>query len=64
VWGGERGCCGGVPEARNKKKKGMQQGLVQGRQEILCKMLENGLAPEQVADITGVGMDEIQNMME
>ena len=42
----------------------MQQGLVQGRQEILRKMLENGLAPEQVADITGVGMDEIQNMME
>ena len=49
---------------RQGMQQGMQQGLVQGRQEILRKMLENGLAPEQVADITGVGMDEIQNMME
>lgn len=28
---------------------GMQQGLVQGRHELLIKMLENGLDPVQVA---------------
>ena len=44
-------------------ERGMQQGVVQGRREILRRMLENGLAPEQVADLTGVAMAEIQNMM-
>lgn len=43
---------------------GMQQGLVQGRHELLIKMLENGLDPVQVADLTGVGLAEIQGVAE
>ena len=41
-------------------QQGLQQGLAQGRRELLRKMLENGIAPEQVAHLTGIGLDEIQ----
>ena len=44
-------------------KRGLQQGLAQGRSELIRRMLENGLAPERVADITGIGLDEIQGMV-
>ena len=48
---------------RQGMQQGMQQGVVQGRREILRKMLENGLAPEQVADLTGVGVEDILDMV-
>ena len=44
-------------------QQGLQQGLAQGRSELIRRMLENGLAPERVADITGIGLDEIQGMV-
>ena len=44
-------------------ERGKQQGLVQGRRELLLKMLESGLDPAQMADITGIGLDEIQEMV-
>ncbi len=44
-------------------QQGLQQGLAQGRSELIHRMLENGLAPERVADITGIGLDEIQGMV-
>ena len=43
-------------------EQGVQQGLAQGRRELIRRMLENGLAPEQVAELTGIGLDEIQGM--
>lgn len=45
-------------------QQGMQQGLVQGRRELLSRMLESGLDPAQVADLTGVGLDEIRSLCE
>ena len=44
-------------------EQGVRQGLVQGRCELIRRMLENGLAPEQVAELTGVGLNEIQGMV-
>ena len=41
---------------------GIEQGIVRGRRELVQRMLENGLAPEQVANLTGVGLNEIQEM--
>ena len=45
-------------------QQGMQWGMQQGRHELLIKMLENGLDPVQVADLTGVGLAEIQGVAE
>ena len=49
-------------------KQGMQQGLQQGirqeRQDIVFRMLEKGMDPEMIADLTGMNIEEIQKMEE
>ena len=45
-------------------QQGIQKGIQQERRELIDRMLKNGLAPAQVADLTGVSLDEIQEIGE
>ena len=59
----------GLQEGREQgMKQGMQQGLQQGirqeRQDIVFRMLEKGMDPEMIADLTGMNIEEIQKLEE
>ena len=45
-------------------KQGMQQGIRQERQDIVFRMLEKGMDPEMIADLTGMNIEEIQKLEE
>ena len=71
--GMEKGMEKGLQEGREQgMKQGMQQGLQQGmqqgirqeRQDIVFRMLEKGMDPEMIADLTGMNIEEIQKMEE
>lgn len=48
-------------EARGRKE-GRQEGKKEGMKEAMRRMLQNGISPEQVADIMGVSLKEIQEI--
>ena len=57
----------GLQEGREQgMKQGMQQGLQQGirqeRQDIVFRMLEKGMDPEVIADLTGTDVEEIREL--
>lgn len=59
----------GLQEGREQgMKQGMRQGLQQGirqeRQDIVFRMLEKGMDPEMIADLTGMNIEEIQKLEE
>ena len=59
----------GLQEGREQgMKQGMQQGLQQGirqeRQDIVFRMLEKGMDPEMITDLTGMNIEEIQKLEE
>ena len=65
----ETGMEKGLQEGREQgMKQGMQQALQQGirqeRQDIVFRMLEKGMNPEMIADLTGMNIEEIQKMEE
>ena len=65
----ETGMEKGLQEGREQgMKQGMQQGLQQGirqeRQDIVFRMLEKGMDPEMIADLTGMNIEEIQKLEE
>ncbi len=43
-------------------KQGMQQGIRQERQDIIFRMLEKGMDPEVIADLTGTDVEEIREL--
>ena len=43
-------------------KQGMQQGIRQERQDIVFRMLEKGMDPEVIADLTGTDVEEIREL--
>ena len=45
-------------------QEGRQQGIRQERQDIVFRMLEKGMDPEMIADLTGMNIEEIQKMEE
>ena len=45
-------------------QQGMQQGIRQERQDIVFRMLEKGMDPEMIADLTGMNIEEIQKLEE
>ena len=45
-------------------EKGLQQGIRQERQDIVFRMLEKGMDPEMIADLTGINIEEIQKLEE
>ena len=63
----ETGMEKGLQEGREQgMKQGMQQGLQQGirqeRQDIVFRMLEKGMDPEVIADLTGTDVEEIREL--
>ena len=61
----ETGMEKGLQEGREQgMKQGMQQGIRQERQDIVFRMLEKGMNPEMIADLTGMNIEEIQKMEE
>lgn len=45
-------------------EKGIQQGIEQGKQQLVRNMLAKGLDPAQVADLTGIDLQEVRAMTE
>ena len=43
-------------------QEGRQQGIRQERQDIVFRMLEKGMDPEMIADLTGMNIEEIQKL--
>ena len=43
-------------------EKGLQQGIRQERQDIVFRMLEKGMDPEVIADLTGTDVEEIREL--
>ena len=43
-------------------KQGMQQGIRQERRDIIFRMLEKGMDPEVIADLTGTDVEEIREL--
>ena len=67
--GMEKGLQEGMEKGLQKgMEKGLQQGLQQGirqeRQDIVFRMLEKGMDPEMIADLTGMNIEEIQKLEE
>lgn len=45
-------------------EKGLQEGREQGKKDIVFRMLEKGMDPEMIADLTGMNIEEIQKLEE
>lgn len=45
-------------------EKGLQKGMEKGLQDIVFRMLEKGMDPEMIADLTGMNIEEIQKLEE
>nr|WP_242943699.1 Rpn family recombination-promoting nuclease/putative transposase [Lachnoclostridium phocaeense] len=45
-------------------EKGLQEGREQGMKDIVFRMLEKGMDPEMIADLTGMNIEEIQKLEE
>ena len=53
----------GLQEGREQgMKQGLQQGIRQERQDIVFRMLEKGMDPEVIADLTGTDVEEIREL--
>ena len=45
------------------RKEGRIEGKKEGRKEIILKMKSKGLAPNEIAEFTGITIDEINNLL-
>ena len=44
-------------------KDGLEQGMLKERKEIVKKLLENDVSQEEIAKITGLSKEEIENII-
>jgi predicted transposase/invertase (TIGR01784 family) len=44
-------------------QKGMEEGLQKGQQELLQKLLAGGMTIEQISDLTGLSIADIENVL-
>lgn len=44
-------------------KDGLEQGMMKERKEIVKKLLENDVSQEEIAKITGLSKEEIENII-
>ena len=42
----------------------MEQGIQQGRKELMVEMLKNGMEPEEIMRLTGAGAEEVKKAAE
>ena len=40
-----------------------EEGLEQGRKQLVCKMVSRGMTPELISDMTGLSLKEINSML-
>jgi predicted transposase/invertase (TIGR01784 family) len=43
--------------------KGKLEGLLEGKLDVAARMLKSGLKPEQIAEFTGLNLEEIQKLI-
>ena len=49
-------------ELKEREARGRKEGKKEGMKEAMRRMLQNGISPEQVADIMGVSLREVQEI--
>ena len=40
-----------------------EEGLEQGRKQLVCKMISRGMTPELISDMTGLSLEEIESLL-
>ena len=40
-----------------------EEGLEQGRKQLVCEMVSRGMTPELISDMTGLSLKEIKSML-
>ena len=40
-----------------------EEGLEQGRKQLVCEMVSRGMTPELVSEMTGLSIEEIKSML-
>ena len=40
-----------------------EEGLVQGRKQLVCEMISRGMSPELISEMTGLTIEEIKSML-
>ena len=40
-----------------------EEGLEQGRKQLVCKMVSRGMTPELISDMTGLSLEEIESLL-
>ena len=40
-----------------------EEGLEQGRKQLVCEMASRGMTPELISDMTGLSLEEIKSMI-
>ena len=43
--------------------KGLKEGIIQGKREIVKRLLENEVSLEQIEKITGLSKEELENII-
>lgn len=57
----EEGRKRGLEEGRKEgKKQGIEQGIERGRRELILRMMENNMSPEDIMRVAGVSEEEIR----
>ena len=49
-----------IDEAR---EEGLEQGVAQGRKQLVCEMVSRGLSPELISNMTGLSIEEIKALL-
>ena len=62
--GRQKGIQEGIQEGIQKGiQKGIQEGKQQTKYEVICKMRQNGISIEQIAQMTGMQLEEINTLI-
>ena len=40
-----------------------EEGLEQGRKQLVCEMVSRGMTPELISEMTGLSIEEIKSML-
>ena len=40
-----------------------EEGLEQGRKQLVCEMISRGMTPEFISDMTGLSLEEIETLL-
>jgi len=40
-----------------------EEGLVQGRKQLVCEMISRGMKPDLISEMTGLSLEEIETLL-